>query len=192
MNTWKVVLATLVIFVAGIVTGALLVRSSFRLGQMRQRPFMQQQQQPVQHPVNPQNNNFNPPRDRERMPGQSNAPSQFMRREFVILLDGKLGLTPEQRERVEQIMSEGQERIQKVREKIDPEIRREMAETREQIREVLTPEQRQQFEQLMKQRLQRRNDEQNPNDRRPRPQQPLREPQQPQPGPHPPAPNSNP
>ena len=42
MNTWKVVLATLVIFVAGILTGAMLVRSSMRMKQIHQRAFMQQ------------------------------------------------------------------------------------------------------------------------------------------------------
>jgi len=161
VNTWKVVLATLVIFVAGILTGAMLVRSSVRMKQIRQRALIQQPSE-LTH--------LQMPRE-VRPPGQSNAPSQFMRREFSILLQGELRLTHEQREQIERIMAEGQERIQKARQQVEPEIRREVVESRDRMRDVLTPEQRQRFEQLMKQRLQRRNDEQPSQDRRPRMQQ---------------------
>ncbi len=179
MNTWKVVLATLVIFVAGILTGAMLVRSSMRMKQIHQRAFMQQPAERV-----PPSQMLREPRE-VRPPVQSNAPSQFMRREFSVLLQGELRLTHEQREQIERIMAEGQERIQKTRQQIEPEIRREMTESRDRMREVLTPEQRQRFEQLMKQRLQRRNDEQPSQDRRPRMQQQFRD-QPPGPGPRPP------
>ena len=182
MNTWKVVLATLVIFVAGILTGAMLVRSSARMNPFRQqRNFLQLPTERSQ--------GFQFPREgREgRPPVQSNAPSQFMRREFSILLQSELRLTQEQREQIEGIMADGQERIQKVRQRIEPEIRKEMTESRERIRDVLTQEQRERFEQLMKHRLQRRNDEPTP-ERRPRMQPPLRD-NLPAPGPRPPIQN---
>lgn len=179
MNAWKVVLATLVIFVAGILTGAMLVRSSARINPFRQqRNFIEQ---PAER-----SHGYQIPREpRElRPPVQSNAPSQFMRREFSILLQSELRLTQEQREQIERIMADGQERIQKARQQIEPEIRKEMTESRERIRDILTQEQRERFEQLMKHRIQRRNDEPS-QERRPRMQSPLRD-QQPSPGPRPP------
>src|SRR5690606_743770 len=71
-------------------------------------------------------------------------------------------LTPEQRGRIVQIMSEGQERIRQLRQSIDPDIRREMEKTHEQIQALLNPEQRERFQQLMKQRIQRRVESMNP------------------------------
>ena len=68
------------------------------------------------------------------------------------VLDRQLRLTSEQRERIDQIMADGQERMRELRARIEPQMRKELQETREQIRAVLTPEQREQFEQLMKQR----------------------------------------
>jgi Spy/CpxP family protein refolding chaperone len=90
-----------------------------------------------------------------------------LNREFVALLESQLQLTPEQREQVSKIMSEGQERIRELRRSVDPEIRKEMQKTHEQIQALLTPEQREQFQRLMKQRLQRR-DSPNQPDRRSR------------------------
>ena len=45
-----------------------------------------------------------------------------------------------------------------MRASLEPQARKQLSETREQIRAVLTPEQREQFERLVKQRPGRRND----------------------------------
>jgi Spy/CpxP family protein refolding chaperone len=74
----------------------------------------------------------------------------LLSREFIQILERQLRLTPEQRERVDKIMTEGQERVRELRARIDPEMRKELQQAREQIRSVLTPEQREQFEQMMK------------------------------------------
>jgi len=142
---WKVVFATLVIFIAGIVTGATLVR----IAQVGPRPW-RSQRVPVDNrtqtfpgaPTNP-----NPPND----PRPPNAGSQgILSREFIQILERQLQLTPDQHERIGRIMAEGQERVRQLRSRIDPELRKELQQTKEQIRSVLTPEQREQFEQMMK------------------------------------------
>ncbi|MFO1514739.1 MAG: Spy/CpxP family protein refolding chaperone [Verrucomicrobiota bacterium] len=147
MNTWKVVCATLVIFIAGILTGATLVRVA-QGGPARwriQRPVVDNRAQP--NPVNPGNQNFpNEP----RQPNPSGPAPGLLSREFIQILERQLRLTPEQHDRIDKIMGEGQERVRELRTRIDPELRKEMQQTREQIRAVLTPEQREQFEQLMK------------------------------------------
>jgi Spy/CpxP family protein refolding chaperone len=154
MNTWKVVCATLVIFVAGIMTGATLVRvAQGGRGPWRmQRPGMDNRAQP--NPANPTNPNF--PGD-PRPPNAANPAPGLLGREFIQVLERHLRLTPDQRERIDKIMADGQERVRELRTRIDPELRKELQQTREQIRAVLTREQREQFEQLMK-RSPRRND----------------------------------
>ena len=153
MNTWKVVCATLVIFVAGIVTGATLVRFAQGPRQGRiQRPIIDNRfPSDFAHPGNP--NLPNEPRPQNAM----NPGNGLLSREFIQVLERQLHLTPEQRERVDTIMAAGQERVRELRSRIDPELRKELQQTREQIRAVLTPEQREQFEQMMK-RSPRRND----------------------------------
>ena len=147
MNAWKVVCATLVIFVAGIVTGATLVRfgQSPRQWRVQQRPMVEHHAQlDFAPPGTP-----NLPND-ARPPGIPNPAGGLLSREFIQVLERQLRLTPEQRERVDKIMVEGQERVRELRSRIDPELRKELQQTREQIRAVLTAEQREQFEQMMK------------------------------------------
>jgi hypothetical protein len=178
MNTWKVVFATLVIFLAGILTGATLVRFAQggpRPWRMQPRPAENHVSTPL--PTQPPNPN---PTGPSQPPNAVTQSSGLLSREFVQILERRLQLKPEQRERIGRIMAEGQERVRELRTRIDPEVRKEMQRAREQIRAVLTPEQREQFEQLMK-RTQRRNDrgdaagqpERRPHDQRePQPPQP--------------------
>ena len=79
-----------------------------------------------------------------------NPAGGLLNREFIQVLERQLRLTPEQREQVGKIMTDGQERVRELRSRIDPELRKELQQTREQIRAVLTPGQREQFEQMMK------------------------------------------
>ena len=147
VNAWKVVCATLVIFVAGIVTGATLVRFAQgpRQWRVQPRPAVEHRTSPgFGHPGTP--NLPNEPRS----PNAVNPAGGLLSREFIQVLERQLRLTPEQRERVDKIMAEGQERVRELRSRLDPELRKELQQTREQIRAVLTPEQREQFEQMMK------------------------------------------
>lgn len=190
MNALKIVFATLVIFIAGIVTGVVLVRFAERSPKawMRVQREMPNNPKPVANVpgnLNLPNNPNRPSGQQPTNPGTQNAGP--MSREFAQVLERQLRLTPEQREQVSKIMSEGQERIRELRQGIDPEIRKEMQKTHEQIQSLLTVEQREQFQRLMRQRLQRRNETPDQPDRRfrdpreQRGQQEFREPRGPLP-----------
>jgi hypothetical protein len=162
VNTWKVILATLAIFVAGIVTGFVLVNYTQRTQQKNIRASLREA---ITHraEVNPRE-----PGRGQNLPG--NLPGkmpQGLRMDFLKSLDREVRLSSEQREQVERIIKEGQERNQQLWNRVLPELRKEMQETRERIRAILTPEQRAQFEELMKQRLPNRSQETgNPDTRR--------------------------
>lgn len=126
MNTWKVILATLVIFVSGLVTGSLLVWHSATVF-----PW---------HPVRGQNNGRS---------GQPLSPG-VMRLEFLRRIQRDLNLTPEQRERIDKILKQSQERTRQIMEPILPQVRAEFQLTRVQFREVLTAEQQARFDELLK------------------------------------------
>jgi Spy/CpxP family protein refolding chaperone len=120
VNTWKVIFATLVIFGAGVITGGLLVAHSEHL-----------------RPRRPQHS---------ATPGRATQPSLAggMKFEFLRRVEHDLNLTAEQRARVDQILSQSQERTRGL-------MREEVQKTKDQFREVLTPEQRTRFDELLKQ-----------------------------------------
>jgi Spy/CpxP family protein refolding chaperone len=82
-----------------------------------------------------------------------------LRMDFLQKLNREIQLTDEQRERIEEIIKEGQDRNRQLWNRVLPEIRREMQTTRERIRGVLEPEQVRRFEELMRQRSPRKGDE---------------------------------
>jgi Spy/CpxP family protein refolding chaperone len=181
VNPWRVILATLVIFVAGVVTGGLLVSYADR-AQQKNRRF--QPRENVRLPANANPSPFGGPRDARE--SQSRLPNPLQNRmprgvsmEFLQKLDSEVRLTSEQRERIEKIIADGQLRNKELWERVAPEMRREMAETQKRIREELTPEQRARFEELMKQSRptgQRKADETKQPERRPRDQRDVRRP----------------
>ena len=126
MNSWKPILAALVIFAAGVVTGGLTVN-------LRTRPAS----------------------PGVRILEQRAAPSQSWDnriRELGKRMERQLDLTAEQRDRIEIIVRDSQRRIKSVFDEATPKAREEFRETRTKIREVLTPEQRKKFEELFKPR----------------------------------------
>ena len=156
MNTWKVILATLVIFAAGVVTGGLLVNHVER---QRAKPPRHAVHPGVPRPPEPRPGLPMRPEESSRPPGPAGYLPRGLRMDLLERLDREVHLTPEQRERIEKILAEGQERNRQLWERILPEIRREMQQTHERIRAVLNPEQQQRFEELMKQRPSRKGDE---------------------------------
>jgi len=61
-----------------------------------------------------------------------------------------LDLSAEQRERIDKLLKESQERTRKIMEPVAPEMRAELLRTKEEFQQVLTPGQRTHFEELMK------------------------------------------
>jgi hypothetical protein len=127
VNSWKVILATMVIFGAGVITGGLLVRHTG--GGKPGRSFRPSS-------TNAAAQNFNQ--------------AQMQRMEFLIRANRELELTPEQRERIERILREGQEKTRKLWEGVAPEMRKELQLVRERIKVELTSEQRKRFEELLR------------------------------------------
>ncbi len=139
MNTWKVILATLVIFGAGVVTGGLLVGYSDRaLHRQSRKPPVEAQHETamVTNPV------AVVVRDNRPLPPPPNA---LFRKDFMERLNRELDLSPEQHEHIEKIVSEGQDRTREL-------WRVEWIETRQRIRKELGPKQQNQFEELFKSR----------------------------------------
>ena len=196
MNTWKVICATLVIFITGVVTGGLLVSYADRASQKKHSARPHEAARPLANNPNASSAaNPREPRDPARLPNliQNRLP-RGLNLEFLQKLNAEVHLTAGQHERIEQIITDGQARNKELLERITPELRREMAETQKRIREILTPEQYARFEELMKQSRavgRRANEELLPPGNRPRdPRRPLpsRDPaESPQP-----APQSNP
>jgi len=91
---------------------------------------------------------------------------EVRRMDFVLSVHRELKLTPEQRERIEKIVCAGQEQTKALWESIAPQMRKEVQDVREKIREELTPEQEARFEELLKQRLPRKPDEKGGSDRK--------------------------
>ncbi len=133
MNYWKVIIATVVIFGAGVVTGGLLVNyaniSHSHANQQRRLAALN-------------NSNTNAAANAV-VPPATNASSQrlpeVLARPFLPRLDNLLLLSSDQHKAIEKILADGQTQIRKVTQ-----------DTRMSIRAVLTPEQRSRFDELMK------------------------------------------
>jgi hypothetical protein len=121
----------MVIFGTGVVTGGLLVRHADH-GRDR-RP---------QRPAG------------AVRPGQPTV-AGVMRIEFLRRVERDLDLMPGQQESVDKILKEGQERMKKLMDTIEPRRREEFKKTMEEFRAVLTPEQQKRLEKLVKQQQQR-------------------------------------
>ncbi|HVU09457.1 MAG TPA: hypothetical protein VHG89_13045 [Verrucomicrobiae bacterium] len=131
MNYWKIILATIVIFGAGVLTGGLLVNHVDRAHFEGHRP--------------PSENHDNHDNDLPMPRGE------MQNKAFVQQLDSELHLTPEQHKAIEKILADGQQRNRDLWKLVSPQFRSVMQDVHQKIREKLTPEQRKQFEQLLKQ-----------------------------------------
>jgi uncharacterized membrane protein len=136
VNNWKViptiVLATVLIFGAGVFTGGMLVDY---VKQARPHPAAGKHQGPA-----------GPTPGSTAATTATNAPAQPVRpppqvlnKDFLQRLDVELHLTKEQHDAVQKIINEGQNEMRKV-----------LQDSRLEIRETLTQQQQEQFDQLMK------------------------------------------
>jgi hypothetical protein len=143
VNTWKIILATLVIFGAGVITGGLLVGHSLRAAHrlLARVPTTDAPLRAADRPSAPVKLDAGIARA-SNPPPAVNLP---FRKDFLIRLDRELELSPEQRQHIEKIIREGQERTREL-------WRVEWVTTRKRIRSELTPEQQARFEGLFKSR----------------------------------------
>lgn len=148
MNFWKVILATVVIFGAGVFTGGLLVNS-------------------IQHPHS--RNNRRPSANAETHEPQSRATNNLasmsrpqrtpdiLGTNFVSQLDDALQLAPDQLASIQKIIADGQERNHAIWTNNSAQMRAVIQDVRHRVRETLTADQQKQFEELMKRAPHRQN-----------------------------------
>ena len=140
MNSWKVILATVVIFGAGVLTGGLLVNYvDHGPGGPGRLPFWRGDQYS-------QMGDYGHQRElpRPRSP-------EMWRKEFIGHLDETLKLTPKQHAAIAKIIAEGQERNWEIWTNVAPKMRQEIEEVHQRIRAELTPEQQKKFDAMVKQ-----------------------------------------
>ena len=111
MNPWKFILAIVLIYGTGVVTGALVTK-------LVDRP----------HPV-------------VKKAAPQLTYSQIQRGEFVSRLQKQLNLTPEQHDHISQILRESNQRTKPYWDPVAAKMRDEVREVTEKIRAELTPEQ---------------------------------------------------
>src|SRR3989442_12112529 len=78
-------------------------------------------------------------------------PREAQLRELSRRMQAELDLAPEQRDRIEAIVPDSQERKKAVRDEVGKKIGEEFREMRQKIRIELTPDQRRKFAEIMKQ-----------------------------------------
>jgi len=141
VNYWKVILATVVIFGAGVLTGGLLV--DYVAHSHQKNPH----HPPANAGVRSATNNA----AQARLPEIPRPPlAEKMGKQFVQQLNDTLQLTPEQRVKIEKIIAEGQDRNRELWTNVAPKMRAVMEEVNQQIRAELTPEQLKPFEEMLK------------------------------------------
>ncbi len=127
MSSWKVILATLAIFGAGVFTGALVVRQAA------------------------------PPRELPAPPPWVFQGPDFVQQRFLDRMTRELALSPAQVRRLEVVFAESRERVKNWWEIVGPEMRDELREARSKTMAELNPEQRTKFDKLLRERRHREN-----------------------------------
>jgi hypothetical protein len=146
MNSWKIILAAVVIFGAGVMTGGLLVNNVVVPSPAKdlQRP-PGVATPPPQAPADNRDHDQPPPPDLPKL-----RPPEMLGKQFVQQLDKTLHLTPEQRAAIGKIVAEGQEHNHELWTNVAPQMRRVLQDVRQQIREQLTPDQQKKYENMLK------------------------------------------
>jgi hypothetical protein len=145
VNFWKVILATVVIFGAGVFSGGLLVNYVNHSHQNNHRPQTNVEAHPPVEAHDSQSHTNNlaslsrPPR-----------PPEILGDKFVQQLDDALQLTPDQHASIQKIIADGQERNHAIWTNNSAQMREVIQDVRHRVREQLTSEQQKQFEDLMK------------------------------------------
>jgi hypothetical protein len=127
VNAWKVILSTLVIFIAGVITGGLLVTNALKVRQSRPKPP----------------NSANGPNGPN---AQAANPWLAKNRELLRRMDRELDLTPEQHTHIEAIIATSQERTKALWKPIAPQMNKETQLVHSEIRDLLDPDQKKKFD----------------------------------------------
>lgn len=134
MNSWKIIIAAVLIFGAGVVTGGLLANHLNQSSPRRARPAAEALTNSLPQTVaNAAKRTNGPP-----MPDQKRV-------DFLRKISGELNLSAEQKEHFEMILGESQDRLKK---QWSAKMHEEMNLTCDKIHAELTPQQWQKFQEL--------------------------------------------
>jgi len=128
VNTWKAILAALVIFGAGFVTGNVLNRIT--------------EEKVTASPGSA----HNPRTSQQTLPLEQLRKVDLMRQ-----VQKDLDLTPEQHAKIDKIIGDSQERIRDLWDQVAPDIHDEYEDVKKKLSEQLTPDQKKRFDDLMRQ-----------------------------------------
>lgn len=106
---------------------------------------------------------------------KNRAPKPVQKPDFLQRMERELGLSPEQKERVEKALAESHKRTRALWEPLQPQFRSEVARVEGEIRSCLKPEQVSKFDELIKPRVIAKSDD-NSEERRGKDAKPLRAP----------------
>jgi hypothetical protein len=139
VSPWKVILATMVIFCCGVVTGVLVMKTAIG------PPFMPRAGNP-------------------RPPGRGGiGPAQLQSFELLRRMDTQLTLSTNQHNDIAKIMRDSQERTRPLWDQIAPKMQQEENRLRAEISQVLTPPQLTNFESMLQTRPRPGTRERDPN-----------------------------
>ncbi len=138
MSPWKVIMATMVIFACGVVTGGLMTRT---IATRSDTPLPAASNSIAVAP------NSGGLTNRNSMVGPV---LQMQRIDFLKRMDKSLDLTPAQHDEIARIMRASQDRTQPLWSQISPQMNEELKRVREDIRDVLTPDQRRKFLEMLR------------------------------------------
>jgi hypothetical protein len=130
----------MVIFGAGVVTGGLLVN--------RLAPHPAVSETELRNPVHATN--------RVQLRNIQPLSSTGLKLELLRRVERELDLRPEQREQVDRILGQSQERTRHVMEPLMPRLREELQRTKSEFRSVLDSDQQARFDEMLKQQRMRR------------------------------------
>jgi len=132
VNSWKVILATIVIYGAGVMTGSLLVNHV-------EYSHPKNSHRPETPAASGSSNSISQTNGQgQQAPKPARLP-EMLSKQFLQRLNAELRLAPEQHEAIQKIITDSQNLMHKT-----------MQDARLEIREQLTPEQRSKFDEMVK------------------------------------------
>lgn len=131
MKNWKPILAVLLIFAAGVATGAMAARAKFRA------ELADRIQERRGGPGGPR-------------PGPPGPRMGEFRERFIEGLKKDVGISEDQAQQIDKVMRESQERMAKIWEPVEPKAKAEFEATNQKVKSILTPEQLVKFEEMKK------------------------------------------
>ena len=141
MNSWNLILATVVIFGTGVITGGLLVDHVVQ-------PHSKSSHHASTPPAASATNNLPVMRSVDIF---NLKQPELLTQDFVQKLDDQLQLTPVQRDAIQKIITTGQAQNHSIATNCTALYHQVLQEVRQHIREQLNPDQLKEFEKLLKQ-----------------------------------------